>query len=142
MFSPRMTEDLNVTYHRHTLDRLCLPRGKGRLELHVVVLQYAKAERANRVLRRQHPPVCQSDRDAQVGALECRHGRVEEHLRELEKLGGLCLDEVLDPRWSVEKRLSSENPPSSMSYVKLFPCGSRFKRTLYCTTKTLDANPG
>ena len=97
MFSPRTTEDLNVTYHRHTLDRLCLLFRTGRLEPHVVVLQYAKAERANRVLRRQHPPVCQGDRDTQVGVLDRRNGRVEEHLRELEKLGGVCLDEVLEP---------------------------------------------
>jgi hypothetical protein len=90
-------EKVTVTYHRHTLDRLYLPCRQGRLESHVIILQYPKAERADRILRRQLPSIRKRDCNARFGVLDHRDGRVEQDLRRLEKLGCLCLNKVLEP---------------------------------------------
>lgn len=85
------------THHDHALDGFLLPVRESRLEYNIIVLQHAKAERAQRVVRRQHGPILQCDLHAVGGVRYVRYGRVEYELLRLQELSSLRLDEMFEP---------------------------------------------
>lgn len=90
-------------YHGHAVDRLLLPCRERRRELHVVVLQHAKAERTEGVIRTERSAVGEINLHSTLRRRNNPNGRVQPELTWVEELLRFRLYECLEAAFVYRK---------------------------------------